>query len=177
VANSEPSASSPAALPTSSSPSEGLRVPDKVSIKWLIDHVPVSWWLWAIGGMVTIFVGGFQVARQPIGQQFISSSAPTKTQPSELANEDIHSIDRSQKWQNDKQKQISQPIIPPTAPELTQTFLRIIFGGHDKPQEVEAHNIEWTYVKPITKKEGDGNDLYICEPPQIFLFTEAQRES
>jgi hypothetical protein len=152
VANSEPSAPSPAALPTASSPADGLRVPDKVSIKWLIDHVPVSWWLWAIGGLVTIFVGGFQLARQPIVQQFSSSSAPTKTQPSELSSEEAQSVDHSEKGQGDKQKQGKQPITPLIAPEFTPTFLRIVFGGHDKPQEVEAHNIEWAWVKPITKK-------------------------
>jgi len=53
------SASAPATSDTAGqaippSAPEGLRMPEKVTIRWLVDHVPVNWWR-ALGvGLVTI---------------------------------------------------------------------------------------------------------------------------
>lgn len=40
---------------------EGLRMPEKVTIRWLVDHVPVNWW-WTLGAGVVAIVGAIITA-------------------------------------------------------------------------------------------------------------------
>ena len=107
--NSEPSSPSPSVTPTLPSNQEPLRLPEKVSVRWLIDHVPVLWWVWAVSGLAAIFVAGTQANRLPILQQFMPSSSspsPTTIRPPEHASEDVQKIEPLQHNSGEKQQQI-----------------------------------------------------------------------
>lgn len=63
----------------------GLRLPEKVTIRWLVDHVPVGWW-WALcAGVVAIVATTLWIDRLPIVQQWTSS--PTTIRPHTVDDE------------------------------------------------------------------------------------------
>lgn len=97
--NSEPHSPPPSTTPTPLSAREELPPPEKVSIRWLVEHVPVGWWLWVAGGVVAIATSAFQIAHIPILQQF--------TQPPEHASEDVRKIEQLQLELSNKQQQIN----------------------------------------------------------------------
>jgi hypothetical protein len=143
VANSEPSAPPPSATPAPLSAEEELRLTEKVSIRWLFEHVPVAWWFWAASGVVGIFTAGFQAAQLPILQQF--------TRPHEHASEDIPKIEQLQQEVSDKQQQINT---------LTrqQKDLRMPLEG------------VWEYKTTYTKYFGEENTERELTGKAIFLW-------
>ena len=66
---------------------------EKITYRWLQDHVPITWWFWAFGllaGLVgTVFVAGMTFAQyQPIAEWIKAKlSEPVETAPTDLENE------------------------------------------------------------------------------------------
>lgn len=53
-----------------------LTVPDKVTIGWLATHVPVTWYITAVVGVVMIFGAGMTVASTKMGKTLIDWVTP-----------------------------------------------------------------------------------------------------
>jgi hypothetical protein len=96
--DSDPLAPSPLSQPTASSPREQLSLPETVSIRWLVERVPVSWWFWAASGVVAIFSFGFTAGLRVESFQQLA-------RPSEHSSEYIEKIRQLQQALRDATRQ------------------------------------------------------------------------
>jgi hypothetical protein len=63
-----------AALPPATS--GPLSAPEKVTVRWMIDHVPVPLWLTAVGIVAAAFLAGFAVGQIPAVRAVVCSVKP-----------------------------------------------------------------------------------------------------
>lgn len=60
-------------------------VPEKVTPSWLWNHVPVSWWGWAAGTVIAVFLAGFAVGtnagRITMLREWLHLSSPVANEP------------------------------------------------------------------------------------------------
>ncbi len=65
---------------------EALRLPEKITFRWMIDHVPISWWWYFSTGLIALVGGTFWVAHLSILQQV--PQLPATLRQSEAASDD-----------------------------------------------------------------------------------------
>ena len=73
-------------VPLPASPN-GPPFPDRVTIRWLIQHVPVSYWVYAIGLLAGAFMLGVQSARIVLVREIFGLAAPMEVTKPAAPNE------------------------------------------------------------------------------------------
>lgn len=61
-----------------------LSYPDKVTFKWLKDHVPIKLWLALAGVIVAVFVGGVQASKLSFVQEIFDIKKYDNHKPAEM---------------------------------------------------------------------------------------------
>jgi len=61
-------------IKTSSSSGE-LEYPDKITLSWLRKYVPVQFWLWLIGALLSIFIAGIYSGQLNIVRELLKLKA------------------------------------------------------------------------------------------------------
>lgn len=68
----------PKADPKSGSERDPVQYPDKVTVRWLINNVPVSVWLYLISILITVFVLGVTVGQTTFVKEIVNGAPKTE---------------------------------------------------------------------------------------------------
>ena len=87
-------------------------LPDKVTLTWLMQHVPVSFWLWLGGILITTIIIGVTLGQTSFAKELLGKRGSETSTPATLTSEELKDrINRLIEGNNNSTRLIYEAIV------------------------------------------------------------------